>query len=139
MGPRNSKEDTAKKEVVVTDSSSKVVENSSGFHMIEIHMPSMGMGLLIVGIGVCIFLAYRWRKRNRRLRRDCHMRYPVMTAMPPVPWSSSTPYGYRFSPYPPGRIEELVTPDERPPPQGLPRPDNNHECDGPPGPAMARM
>lgn len=136
MGPRNSKEDSAQKELTVTDSSTKMVENSSGFHMIEIHMPSMGMGLLIVGVGVLVFLAYRWRNKNRRRQRELRPHFPLMPAAS-APWTTSFPYGYRYSPYPPGRIDELPVHEERRAPQGLPQPDDDREV--PVGPAMARM
>ncbi len=42
------------------DTSTKMTENSSGFHVLKIHMPSMGTGmgmLLLVGAAV---LALRW-------------------------------------------------------------------------------
>jgi hypothetical protein len=132
MGTKNSKEDTAKKDVVVTDSSTKMVENSSGFHMIEIHMPSMGMGLLIIGIGVLAFLAYRWRRASLRHRRELQR-----SGLPLSMWSSPSPYGYRFSPYPPARLEEIPDPERRPAPRGLPQPDLPEAQPG--CPAMARM
>ncbi len=58
MGGGSSTEE--KKEEPTMDTMTQMTENSSGFHVLEIHMPSMGTGigmLLLVGAAV---LALQW-------------------------------------------------------------------------------
>ncbi len=57
-----------KKDVTLTDTSTKISESSSGFHLLEIHMPSMGLGLGIVVFAVAIYLAW-WHRRKKRQAR----------------------------------------------------------------------
>lgn len=47
------------------------IENSSGFHLIEIHVPSMGYSIFFIGVILVIFLAWRYRKRaQKKLRTE---------------------------------------------------------------------
>ena len=56
------------------DESTNVEENSSGFHMIEIHMPTVGTGVTIIFMllvaAAIAWLTLKWcRARKRRLRQ----------------------------------------------------------------------
>lgn len=134
MGGSSSKEEAPASPPVV-DSGSKVSESSSGFHIIEIHSPSAGFGVLAVLFVLVAVFSYRaWRKMKKRNRsreeqlpRWGHMAYP---GLPPL---------YR-PPFPriPGedRFEEV---DERDPGhrsfrRGLP---NSDDDESRPTPAMA--
>ena len=67
MGGSSSTEE--KKEEPTTGTSTQMAENSSGFHVLEIHMPSMGTGmgiLLLVGAAV---LALRWWVQRRHAKK----------------------------------------------------------------------
>ena len=61
---------------------------SSGFHVFEIHMPSIGIGAVILGIiilaiAILWFLAARYRANSRRASRNPWTRYPA-----PFPFDS---------------------------------------------------
>jgi hypothetical protein len=92
MGGGDSKEesDGKKEEVTVTDTSTKITENSSGFHLIEVHMPSMGMGLSAVLIGLAIYMAWRWRRKKEEAKRE--LRAVVLTGQGGGHWD---PYNGR--------------------------------------------
>ncbi len=58
-----------KEEEPTMDTSTQMTENLSGFHILEIHMPSMGTGrrlLLLVGAAV---LALRWWVQRRHAKK----------------------------------------------------------------------
>jgi hypothetical protein len=63
MGTTPSTKSNAKKDVTVTDSSTKIQENSSGFHFMELHIPSMGVSLGFLGLIILTFYAYHWQHR----------------------------------------------------------------------------
>ena len=67
MGGSGSTEE--KEEEPITDASTQMTENSSGFHILKIHMLSMGTGmelLLLVGAAV---LALRWWVQRRLAKK----------------------------------------------------------------------
>jgi len=67
MGSEPSKEAPAPE---ATDASTKITEASSGFHMVEIHMPSMGMSFGLVILFALACLGYRaYRQHRREMRR----------------------------------------------------------------------
>jgi len=66
MGGSGSKS-PEKTNIDVTDTSTKVVENSSGFHVFELHLPTMSYGLVaLVALGAAAYAVYRWRKRRSK-------------------------------------------------------------------------
>ncbi len=102
------------------------VNNSSGFHLFEIHMPTAGKGLiLIIIISIAAYLLYKWRKRCAASSRSSPTALPQwmpMSGFPtpgfptfptpqPFPMTmfpqavSFTPQQQRFQP---GTIEEVA-------------------------------
>lgn len=59
---QNTNNDNRQQENVVT-------ENSSGFHVLEIHTPTAGLGIIVLGAIICVFLcsARCYRKYRDRL------------------------------------------------------------------------
>ncbi len=67
------------------DNSTQMTENSFGFHILEIHMPSMGTGmglLLLVGAAV---LALRWWVQRRGTKKLQGVPRPGLRDGLPVP------------------------------------------------------
>lgn len=95
------------------------VEYSSGFHVVELHFPSTGPGLLLLflivaGIVCCMCLCRRrssfFRSRRQRDHPMFPMVYPLPQPMlaPPIPAYASTPLP--TSPPPWGTYESLQRP-----------------------------
>lgn len=65
--------DNSKSEAEVTDASTKVESSSSGFHILELHLSSMGYGMVFMcflAAAVAWFLWHRRQKRKRAARED---------------------------------------------------------------------
>jgi hypothetical protein len=139
MGSNASKEEGTKKEIAVTDSSTKIQENSSGFHLIELHMPSMGFSLGLIGLLVLAYFALRWRRRYRK-DRNRH-RAPLPDAFPLTPSPPWPCYAYPGPVFAGPRFEEVTEAEPPRRAQGLPRPREPEAEDaiGRAPPAMARM
>ena len=105
-----------KKEELTMDNSTQMTENSFGFHILEIHMPSMGTGmglLLLVGAAV---LALRWWVQRRDAKKlqggfhgqafemgcRCHPRRPYFPPAGPIWMHGGKEAGGRFEELPSG-------------------------------------
>ncbi len=66
MGGGSSTEE--KKEEPTTNTTTQMTENSSGFHILEIHMPSLGTGMGILLLVRAAVLALRWWFQRRHAK-----------------------------------------------------------------------
>jgi hypothetical protein len=70
-------------------------ENSSGFHFVEIHMPTAGVSVIVIIIIFVIFLGCRRLMCFGRSPRGQHsVDTPPFYASPPQPPPPTAPYGY---------------------------------------------
>jgi hypothetical protein len=70
-------------------------ENSSGFHFVEIHMPTAGVSIIVIIIIFVIFLGCRRLMCFGRSPRGQHsVETPPFYASPPQPPPPTAPYGY---------------------------------------------
>jgi len=72
MGGNSSK--TEEKTAVVNEKPQIIVEKSTGFHMVELHLPSMGVSfvalLTVLILGIVLYKAYSQYKKHRLRRRQ---------------------------------------------------------------------
>ena len=72
MGGNSSK--TEEKKAVVNEQPQIIVEKSTGFHMVELHLPSMGVSfvaiLTVLILGIVLYKAYNSYKKHRLRRRQ---------------------------------------------------------------------
>ena len=66
----------------------QIVEQSSGFHIVELHLPSAGLSAVTVILCIIVgyLLAYFCCRRRCRLARDsadAHPSFPMMPMLPP--------------------------------------------------------
>lgn len=98
MGKNNSKEVTPAT-VTATDASTRMVEASSGFHIIELHLPSMGGGMFMVILVIVAVAVYVWYRRTRRRRRMEQIR-AMLAIRQQQPWVTSVMADDRFEEIP---------------------------------------
>ena len=146
--------DSTKKEEPTTDSSTQMTENSSGFHVLEIHMPSMGTGmglLLLVGAAV---LALRWWIQRRHAKKlwmqgalpgpgafemGYRCRRPYLSPAGPFWMPGGEEPGTRFEELPSGAAGPPFVRPPRPSGRGLAPPSpHGDEEDLESGPALGR-
>ena len=93
MGPKSSKEEDENSHNDNRHQGTVVTEDSSGFHIVEIHAPTAGIGimtLVFLGIAACGML-YCWKKLRLRWRKGHRKKYDPYGRPPDEhlpPWKS---------------------------------------------------
>ncbi len=105
----------------VVDQSTKVTEVSTGFHVFELHLPTLGHGILwlilLIALIIVVVIFYRWCQR-RWTRRSNPSSSSPRTDFPVVYYVGGSREGPAL-PQPHPRIFELPPDDSQP---GLHRP-----------------
>lgn len=99
-----------------------VTEVSSGFHFVEIHLPTMGKGLLIVGALILAAVLFRWWLRSRKTAPAAPA--PAQVFAPALPAPVPNLWSPRDVPHLRDRIEDnfarVLAARYIPQPMGLP-------------------
>jgi hypothetical protein len=114
MGSAATKPETPCKGPVNNDNSQVV--QSSGFHILELHMPTVGTGVMIVTVFIalilCLFACYRYKRHQVKARRLARtpLRYSTL-------WRQHH-QGYGFPQQLPPQAAIQTLPRTPPPPTG---------------------
>lgn len=105
MGGNSSK--TEEKKAIVNEQPQIIVEKSTGFHMVELHVPSMGVSfvalLVVLILGIAIYKAYNRYRKHRHRRRQLRLQGGQLlpTSYPPFRFGEGmyqSPMGLGISP-----------------------------------------